>query len=83
MTTATLPSGTGIVSTYGAGLTSMKQSGNWFCYHAHALGSTMAIVDSTGVIQKSYQYDVYGEVTGGSGLPRTSRIMICPATLHS
>jgi len=27
----------------------------------------MAVVDSTGVVQKSYQYDVYGEVTGGSG----------------
>jgi len=34
---------------------------------ADGLGSTMAVVDSTGVVQKSYQYDVYGEVTGGSG----------------
>jgi|GEM_PF-4267325 len=34
---------------------------------ADGLGSTMAVVDTTGVVQKSYQYDVYGEVTGGSG----------------
>ena len=27
----------------------------------------MAIVDSSGNSQTSYQYDVYGEVTGGSG----------------
>ena len=45
----------------------MKQSGNSHYYLSHALCSTMAMVDSTGVIQKSYQYDVYGEVTGGSG----------------
>lgn len=45
----------------------MKQSGNWFYYLADGLGSTMAIVDSTGTVQKSYQYEVYGEptVTGG------------------
>ena len=43
----------------------------------------MAIVDSSGNSQKSYQYDVYGEVTGVAGLPRTSRIMIVPAALHS
>jgi RHS repeat-associated protein len=52
---------------YGAGLTSMKQSGSWYYYLADGLGSTMAIVDASGNSQKSYQYDVYGEVTGGSG----------------
>jgi RHS repeat-associated protein len=52
---------------YGAGLASMKQSGNWYYYLADGLGSTMAVVDSSGNSQKSYQYDVYGEVTGGSG----------------
>jgi len=52
---------------YGAGLASMKQGGNWFYYLADGLGSTMAVVDSAGAVQKSYQYDVYGEVTGGSG----------------
>ena len=31
------------------------------------LGSTMAIVDASGNSSRSYQYDVYGEVTGGSG----------------
>ena len=45
----------------------MKQFGNWYYYLADGLGSTMAIVDSSGNSQKSYQYDVYGEVTGGSG----------------
>ena len=52
---------------YGAGLTSMKQGGNWYYYLADGLGSTLAVVDSSGASQKSYQYDVYGEVTGGSG----------------
>ena len=46
---------------YGAGLTAMKQSGNWHYYLADGLGSTMAIVDSSGNSQKSYTYDVYGE----------------------
>ena len=35
---------------------------------ADGLGSTMAMVDSTGVIQKSYQYDVYGEVGAAAGI---------------
>ena len=48
---------------YGAGLTSMKQGGNWYYYLADGLGSTMAVVDSSGVSQKSYTYDVYGEAT--------------------
>ncbi len=52
---------------YGAGLTAMKQSGNWYYYLADGLGSTMAVVDASGNSQKSYEYDVYGEVTGGSG----------------
>ncbi|MCL4243292.1 MAG: RHS repeat-associated core domain-containing protein [Dehalococcoidia bacterium] len=52
---------------YGAGLSAMKQSGNWFYYLADGLGSTMAIVDSSGNSQKTYEYDVYGDVTGGSG----------------
>jgi RHS repeat-associated protein len=37
---------------------------------ADGLGSTMVLpgrLDSSGNSQKSYQYDVYGEVTGGSG----------------
>ena len=45
----------------------IPQSENWYYYLAHGLGSTMAIVDSSGNSQTSYQYDVYGEVTGGSG----------------
>jgi len=53
---------------YGAGLNAMKQGGNWFYYLADGLGSTMAIVDATGVSQKSYTYDVYGEATPTGGL---------------
>ncbi|MGE0600431.1 MAG: RHS repeat domain-containing protein [Dehalococcoidia bacterium] len=52
---------------YGAGLTAQKQSGSWYYYLADGLGSTMAIVDASGNSQKSYEYDVYGEVAGGSG----------------
>jgi RHS repeat-associated protein len=53
---------------YGAALTSMKQGGNWYYYLADGLGSTMAVVDSTGASQKSYTYDVYGEATPSGGL---------------
>lgn len=52
---------------YGTGLSAMKQGSDWFYYLADGLGSTMAVVDASGAAQKSYQYDVYGEVTGGSG----------------
>ena len=45
---------------YGAGLTAMKQSGSWYYYLADGLGSTMAVVDASGVVQDSYTYDVYG-----------------------
>jgi len=53
---------------YGAGLTAMKQSGSWYYYLADGLGSTMAVVDSSGNSQKSYAYDVYGEATPSGGL---------------
>jgi len=53
---------------YGAGLNAMKQGGNWYYYLADGLGSTMAIVDSSGASQKSYSYDVYGEATPSGGL---------------
>ena len=59
------PSGEGYL--YGAWLSAMKQSGDWYYYLADGLGSTMAVVDGSGVVQTSYQCDVYGEVTGGSG----------------
>jgi RHS repeat-associated protein len=48
---------------YGAGLSAMKQSGNWFYYLADGLGSTMAIVDADGHVENGYTYDVYGEPT--------------------
>ncbi|MCO5203129.1 MAG: RHS repeat-associated core domain-containing protein [Chloroflexi bacterium] len=48
---------------YGAGLSAMKQSGDWFYYLADGLGSTMAIVDANGDVEKGYTYDVYGEPT--------------------
>jgi RHS repeat-associated protein len=53
---------------YAAGLTSMKQGGSWYYYLADGLGSTMDVVDSSGVSQKSYTYDVYGEATPTGGL---------------
>ena len=48
---------------YGAGLAAMKQSGNWYYYLADGLGSTMAVVDSSGDVENGYTYEVYGEPT--------------------
>ncbi len=48
---------------YGAGLTAQTQSGNWYFYLADGLGSTMAVVNASGVVQDSYTYDVYGVPT--------------------
>ncbi|MBE7519739.1 MAG: hypothetical protein HS107_10910 [Thermoflexaceae bacterium] len=53
---------------YGAGLESMLTATNTYYYLADGLGSTMAIVDSTGAIQKSYTYDVYGKPTATGAL---------------
>ena len=54
---------------YGAGLPSMTHGGNWYYYLADGLGSTMAIVDSSGNVENGYTHDVYGEptVTGSLG----------------
>ena len=41
----------------------MKQSGSWHFYPSDGLGSTMAVVDASGVVQDSYTYDVYGTPT--------------------
>ena len=46
----------------------MKQSGNWYYYLADGLGSTMLVGNASGVSQKSYTYDVYGEATPSGGL---------------
>jgi RHS repeat-associated protein len=54
---------------YGAGLVSQKQSGNWYYYLSDGLGSTMAIVDSSGNTQNTYTYDVYGTPTKSGSLP--------------
>jgi RHS repeat-associated protein len=48
---------------YGAGLEAQVSGANTYYYLADGLGSTMAIVDSTGTVQKSYTYDVYGKPT--------------------
>ncbi|MCK6563852.1 MAG: hypothetical protein L6Q80_03760 [Dehalococcoidia bacterium] len=45
---------------YGAGLESMVTPTGSYYYLADGLGSTMAIADSTGMVAKSYTYDVYG-----------------------
>ncbi|MEX0784304.1 MAG: RHS repeat-associated core domain-containing protein [Dehalococcoidia bacterium] len=48
---------------YGAGLEAMVDGADPYYYLADGLGSTMAIVDDTGTVQKSYTYDVYGKAT--------------------
>ncbi len=57
---------------YGAGLSAMKQSGNWFYYLADGLGSTMVLpaagrMDAAGDVENGYTYDPsregYGEPT--------------------
>ncbi|MCL4231899.1 MAG: hypothetical protein KJ053_09970 [Dehalococcoidia bacterium] len=48
---------------YGAGLESMLTATGTYYYLADGLGSTMAIADSTGIVAKSYTYDVYGKPT--------------------
>jgi RHS repeat-associated protein len=48
---------------YGAGLVAQKQSGSWWYYLSDGLGSTMAVVDSSGNTQDSYTYDIYGAPT--------------------
>jgi RHS repeat-associated protein len=53
---------------YGAGLEAMVSSGTRYYYLADGLGSTMAMVDSTGAVQKSYTYDVYGKPTATGAL---------------
>ncbi len=48
---------------YGAGLEAMVTVGGTYYYLADGLGSTMAMVDTSGTVQKSYTYDVYGKAT--------------------
>ena len=48
---------------YGAGLVSQIAGANTYYYLADGLGSTMAMVDTSGAVQKSYTYDVYGAPT--------------------
>jgi len=53
---------------YGAGLAEMVSGGTTYYYLADGLGSTMAIVDTSGTVQKSYTYDVYGKPTATGSL---------------
>ncbi|MBE7519742.1 MAG: hypothetical protein HS107_10925 [Thermoflexaceae bacterium] len=53
---------------YGAGLESMLTATATYYYLADGLGSTMAMVDSAGTVQKSYSYDVYGKPTATGAL---------------
>jgi len=48
---------------YGAGLVAQKSGSSKYYYLADGLGSTMAMVDTTGAVQKSYTYDIYGKPT--------------------
>ncbi len=54
---------------YGAGLESMLTATATYYYLADGLGSTMAMVDASGTVQKSYTYDVYGKPTATGALP--------------
>lgn len=42
-------------------------SDDWHYYHADGVGSTIAVTDDVGTVEQTYEYDVYGAVTGGSG----------------
>ena len=53
---------------YGAGLEAMLTATASYYYLADGLGSTMAMVDSAGTVQKSYTYDVYGKPTATGAL---------------
>jgi RHS repeat-associated protein len=53
---------------YGAGLEAMDTGSDSYYYLADGLGSTMAIVDATGAVQKSYTYDIYGKPTATGAL---------------
>jgi len=53
---------------YGAGLAEMVTGSGTYYYLADGLGSTMAIVDTSGTVQKSYTYDVYGKPTATGSL---------------
>lgn len=50
-----------------SGLIAQKTATDDLYYLADGLGSTMAITDDIGDMVRDYTYDVYGEVTGGSG----------------
>src|SRR5438093_13007498 len=53
---------------YGLGRVSqVNGSGATYYYLADALGSTMALVDSTGTVANSYTYDVFGAVATQTG----------------
>ncbi len=53
---------------YGAhGLIAQVEGTDWYYFLTDGLGSTMAITDDVGTVVRDYAYDVFGEVTGGSG----------------
>ncbi len=57
---------------YGAhGLIAQKSASDDYYLLSDGLGSTMAITDDQGAVVRDYQYDVFGEVTGGSGSAET------------
>ncbi len=53
---------------YGLDLISVKNSQNKkFYYHTDGLGSTTALTSSTGAVQNTYQYDVFGAIRVQTG----------------
>jgi RHS repeat-associated protein len=56
---------------YGMGLVSQVTSSGTFYYLADGLGSTVAVVDSSGSTVKSYTYDAFGAVNASTGTQNT------------
>ncbi|HLF77761.1 MAG TPA: RHS repeat-associated core domain-containing protein [Dehalococcoidia bacterium] len=52
---------------YGLGRISQVGASATYYYLADGLGSTMALVDSTGTVVNTYDYDVFGAVRGSTG----------------
>lgn len=46
---------------------SVRRAGQTYAYHRDAIGSVTLIRDPDEAVARSYRYDAYGQVTGGSG----------------
>ncbi|MGI8553303.1 MAG: hypothetical protein ACR2PL_21330 [Dehalococcoidia bacterium] len=60
-----LDDGTQYVPGLGAGALGQITGRSTYYFLPDALGSTIAIVDSTGTVQQTYTYDAFGKATAG------------------